>query len=86
MRSEGYCSRPVCVCLSVKSHLTSGARVHPEVTYCADNEDQKNVEFSLKTLGSEVKVLSLLLVHNVPRSRSLALLVNNRAFQTSWKS
>ena len=34
---EGYCSRPVCVsvCLSVKSHHTSGASVRPEntVTY-----------------------------------------------------
>ena len=45
MRSEGYCSRSVCVCvcLSVKSHLTSGASVRPEnaVTYSAGNEGQK---------------------------------------------
>ena len=43
MRSEGYCSW-VClsVCLSVKSHLTSGASVRPEnaVTYSAGNEGQ----------------------------------------------
>ena len=33
----------VCVCLSVKSHLTSGASVRPEytVTYPAGNEGQK---------------------------------------------
>ena len=45
MRSEGYCSRSVCVsvCLSVKSHLTYGASVRPEnaVTYSAGNEGQK---------------------------------------------
>ena len=45
MRSEGYCSW-VClsVCVSVKSHLTSGASVRPEnaVTYSAGNEGQKN--------------------------------------------
>ena len=45
MRSEGYCSRSVCVCvcLSVKSYLTSGASVRPEnaVTYSAGNEGQK---------------------------------------------
>ena len=44
MRSEGYCSW-VClsVCVSVKSHLTSGASVRPEnaVTYSAGNEGQK---------------------------------------------
>ena len=33
----------VCVCVSVKSHLTSGASVRPEntVTYSAGNEGQK---------------------------------------------
>ena len=44
MRSEGYCSW-VClsVCVSVKSHLTSGASVRPEnaVTYSTGNEGQK---------------------------------------------
>ena len=40
MRSEGYCSW---VCVSVKSHLTYGASVHPEnaVTYSVGNEGQK---------------------------------------------
>ena len=40
MRSEGYGSW---VCVSVKSHLTSGATVHPEntVTYSAGNRGQK---------------------------------------------
>ena len=34
----------VCVCLSVKSHLTSGASVRPEnsATYSVGNEGQKN--------------------------------------------
>ena len=45
MRGEGYCSWSVCVCvcLSVKSHLTYGASVRPEnaVTYSSGNEDQK---------------------------------------------
>ena len=46
MRSEGYSSRSVCVCvsvcLSVKSHLTYEASVGPEnaVTYSAGNEGQ----------------------------------------------
>ena len=33
----------LCVCVSVKSHLTSGASVRPEnaVTYSAGNEGQK---------------------------------------------
>ena len=41
MRSEGYCSCPVCV--SVKSHLTSEASVRPEnsVTYSAGNGGQE---------------------------------------------
>ena len=40
------------VCVSVKSHLTSGASVRPEnaVTYSAGNEGQKFVGFSLKPL------------------------------------
>ena len=45
MGSEGYGSRRVCVCvcLSVKSHLTFGASVHPEnaVTYSVGNEGRK---------------------------------------------
>ena len=34
--------RVLCLCVSVKSHLTSGASVHPEntVTYSASNEGQ----------------------------------------------
>ena len=54
MRSEGYCSWSVCVCvcLSVKQHLTYGASVRPEnaVTYSAGNEGKKFVGFSLKPL------------------------------------
>ena len=43
----------VCVCLSVKSHLTSGVSVCPEnnVTYSAGNGGQK---FSLKMIRSKV--------------------------------
>ena len=49
MRSEGYCSwvrLSVCVCVSVKSHLTYGASVRPEnaVMYSAGNEGQKFCE------------------------------------------
>ena len=42
----------VCVCLSVKSHLTSGASFCPEnaVTHSVGNEGQKFVGFSLKSL------------------------------------
>ena len=43
---EGYCSwdcLSLCVCVSVKSHIASGASVRPEntLTYSADNEGQK---------------------------------------------
>ena len=43
MRSEGYGT--VSVCLSVKSHLTSGVSVRPEntVAYSAGNGGQKNL-------------------------------------------
>ena len=44
MRSEGYGSCRVCasVCLSIKSHLTSGASVHREnATYSAGNKGKK---------------------------------------------
>ena len=44
MRSEGYCSWVcVCVCVSVKSDLTSGGSVCPEnsVTHSTGNEGQK---------------------------------------------
>ena len=43
MRSEGYGSVCMSVCVSVKSHLTYGASVRPKhaVTYSAGNEGQK---------------------------------------------
>ena len=49
MRSEGCGSCRVCV--SVKSHLTSGASVRPEnaVTYSAGNEIQKVCGFFSET-------------------------------------
>ena len=54
---EGYTSW-VClsVCLSIKSHLTSGASVRPEntVVYSAGNGGKKIVGFSLKPLSSRV--------------------------------
>ena len=42
----------VCLCVSVKSHLTYGASVRPEnaVTYSAGTEGQNIVGFSLKPL------------------------------------
>ena len=55
----------MCVCLSVKSHLTSGAPVHPEtsVTYSAGNGGQIYVGFSLKPLPSKVMALFAYLRH-----------------------
>ena len=60
MRSEGYGSRRVC--LSFKSHLTSGASVHREnaATYSACNEGQKIVAFSLKQRRSGATTLPAL--------------------------
>ena len=52
MRSEGYGSWVcVSVCLSVKSHLTSGVSAHPEntVTYSAGNGGQKICVFFSET-------------------------------------
>ena len=62
MRSEGYCS---CVCLSVKSHLTS---VCPEnaVTYSVGNEGEKIMGFSLNPLWC--RDLSLLALYGYPSS------------------
>ena len=52
----------LCVCVSVKSHLTSGVSVRPEntVTYSAGNGGQKFVGFSLKPLRCRDPVLPLL--------------------------
>ena len=47
MRSEGYSTWVcLCVCVSVKSHLTYGASVRPEkaVTFSAGKEGQKICE------------------------------------------
>ena len=46
----------VCVCVSVKSHLTSGASVRPEntVAYSAGNGGQKICGVSFKPLRSRV--------------------------------
>ena len=53
------------VCLSVKSHPTSGASVRPEntVTYSAGNGGQKFVGFSLKLLHSKDMELFVYLRH-----------------------
>ena len=50
------------VCLSVKSHLTSGASVRPEnaVTYSVGNKGQNFVAFSLKLRRSRVTALAAL--------------------------
>ena len=66
MRSEGYGScrvcLSVCVCVSVKSHLTSEASVRREnaATYSAGNEGQRIVAFSLKLLHCRDRALPLL--------------------------
>ena len=46
----------LCVCVSVKSHLTSGASVRPEisVTYVASNRGQKNCGIFSESLCSKV--------------------------------
>ena len=51
----------VCMCLSVKSHLTSGASVRPEntVTYSAGNGGPKICGVSLKLLHSSYGVICL---------------------------
>ena len=52
MRSEGYGTWScLSVCLSVKSHLTSGVSVRPEntVVYSADNGGQKICGVFLET-------------------------------------
>ena len=67
MRSEGYCSCVcvcvcVSVCLSVKSHLTYGVFVHPEiaVTYSVGNNGKNIVAISLKLLHCKGPTLPLL--------------------------
>ena len=59
MRSEGYGSRCVCVCVSVKSHLTSGASVCPETVSHTQRamKVQKVVAFSLKLLRCRDRAL-----------------------------
>ena len=62
MSSEGVVSAVcvcVSVCLSVKSHLTSGASVRREnaATYSAGNEGEKFVAFSLKLLRCRDRAL-----------------------------
>ena len=56
---EGYSSYCVSVCLSVKSHLTSGASICPEnaVTDSAGNVSQR---FSLELLRCRVTALPAL--------------------------
>ena len=64
----GYGSRRVClsvclcVCVSVKSHLTFGASVRPEnaVTYSVGNKGQNFVAFSLTPRRSRVTALAAL--------------------------
>ena len=56
------CRVCLCVCRSIKSHLTSGASVRPEnlATYSAGNEGQKIVAFSLKLCRSRATALPAL--------------------------
>ena len=71
------------MCVSVKSHLTSGASVRPEtsVTYSAGNGGQKNVGFSLKPLHSQVMVLFAYIRHPTAILQQYsAQLFNCRAF------
>ena len=71
------------MCVSVKSHLTSGASVRPEnsVTYSVGNGGQKYVGFSLKPLHSKVIVLFAYLRHpTVILQRYSAQPFDGRAF------
>ena len=56
---ESYGTWSVCLSVSVKSHLTSGASVRPEntVTYSVGNGGQKIGGFSLKPLRCRDPVL-----------------------------
>ena len=80
MRSEGYGIDDIvrnyiiygygslCVCVSVKSHLTSGASVRREnaATHSAGNEGQKIVAFSLKLLRCRDRAVPpLMAIHRV---------------------
>ena len=69
MCSEGYCSCRVCLslCVSVKSHLTSGDSACREnaATYSADNEGQM---FSLKLPHCRDRALPPLDGHTYDRS------------------
>ena len=65
----------LCVCLSVKSHLTSGASVRPEniVVYSAGNRGKKNCgvffETALfKSYGVKRKLKSQLLIRSIAYS------------------
>ena len=71
------------MCVSVKSHLTSGASVRPEtsVTYSAGKEVKKYVGFSLKPLHSKVMALFAYLRHPTAiLQRYSAQLFDGRAF------
>ena len=72
MRSEGYGScrvcLSVCVFVSVKSHLTSGASVRREnaAKYSAGNEGQKCVAVSLELLRGKIeRSLPWLAIHTI---------------------
>ena len=69
------------VCLSVKSHLTSGASVFCEnaATYSASNAVKKVVAFSLKLLGWRDRALPPLDGHNYTHDQPFFLRINTHA-------
>ena len=75
---EGYCS---CVCVSVKSHLTSGASVCPEntVTYLAGNGGRKICGDFSETAVAEIYCF----LHCRVLQRHSAHFFDGRAFQGS---
>ena len=79
----------VCVCVSVKSHLTSGASVRREnaATYSAGNEGQKFVAFSLKPLRCRDRAILPLDGHTFGRPFFLRVtrmrIVHTQVFQDS---
>ena len=83
----------MCVCLSVKSHLTSGASVRPEnaVTYSAGNEGQKicgvfSETAPLQRSGTSCIVWLCAVGHFPAESASVCLCVDDYSRTTGYEA
>ena len=88
---EGYSGWLVCLSVSVKSHLTSGASVHPEntVTYSMGSGGQKNCGFLwryLLTYGILQRYCSGILRNFSTAELSKALKKANSNLNTTWNT